>query len=343
MSSLEVARILTIVMICTLPLSTHLLAQEPFNPDDLIDYVDESLIEEQISDLLVCGSRISGSEGYNQSLDWINHTLSDMGYLTESNSVWIPSLETYSSNLIAWKLGIEDELVILSAHLDSVSNRDANQSAPGANDNGSGVVCLLELARIIQNISLERTVGFFFFTGEEQDFDGSRAWITNNPEKLDSIDMVLNFDMIGVGKILEVNWISDRPYETFFVDNLETEMAILTSPIIYQSVSRFSSWVSSDQVTFWDAGIPALLIKSHEAPSDPNYHTSNDLPIFLNFTLIGNAIRLAIVALETETFTPITSLAILEQMRIFVIISWVVWGTTGGAFLANYLKKKKSG
>ena len=93
MSSLEVARILTIVMICTLPLSTHLLAQEPFNPDDLIDYVDESLIEEQISELLVYGSRISGSEGYNQSLDWINYTLSNMGYLTESNSVWIPSLE----------------------------------------------------------------------------------------------------------------------------------------------------------------------------------------------------------------------------------------------------------
>lgn len=55
---------------------------------------------------------------------------------------------------------VKDELVILGAHLDSVTS-GANARAPGADDDGSGTVAILEALRAIVNgeVSLQRTLG----------------------------------------------------------------------------------------------------------------------------------------------------------------------------------------
>jgi acetylornithine deacetylase/succinyl-diaminopimelate desuccinylase-like protein len=57
-----------------------------------------------------------------------------------------------------------DEIVVLGAHYDAV------EGCPGANDNGSGVAALLELARALKSSPLERTVRFVAFVNEEPPF-----------------------------------------------------------------------------------------------------------------------------------------------------------------------------
>ncbi len=57
-----------------------------------------------------------------------------------------------------------DEIVVLGAHYDSV------EGCPGANDNGSGVAALLEVARALKALRLERTVRFVAFVNEEPPF-----------------------------------------------------------------------------------------------------------------------------------------------------------------------------
>src|SRR5207302_4662143 len=56
------------------------------------------------------------------------------------------------------------EIVVIGAHYDSV------RGAPGANDNGTGVAAVLELARMFKDVKPARTVRFVMFVNEEPPF-----------------------------------------------------------------------------------------------------------------------------------------------------------------------------
>lgn len=89
--------------------------------------------------------------------------------------------------------------VIVGAHYDSIGTpRDSGSVyAPGANDNGSGVAAVLELARIMSATQYKATVMFVLFSAEEIQRQGSIAfakWI--HDDNVDVIGMI-NLDTIG--------------------------------------------------------------------------------------------------------------------------------------------------
>lgn len=67
----------------------------------------------------------------------------------------------------------------------------------GADDNAGGVACMLELAKALQNKSLNRTIYFIAFSGEESNLLGSQAWVEAHPELKDNIVAVVNLDCVG--------------------------------------------------------------------------------------------------------------------------------------------------
>lgn len=75
------------------------------------------------------------------------------------------------ANLVARKPGRSPATVVVGAHLDTV------RDSPGADDNGSGVVALLELARILAPLPLRRSVELVAFDMEEIGLAGSRAYV----------------------------------------------------------------------------------------------------------------------------------------------------------------------
>lgn len=68
-------------------------------------------------------------------------------------------------NIIAVKNGIKlpNEITIVGAHYDSCFN-------PGADDNASGIAGVLELARMMKNKKVDRTIEFIAFVNEEPPF-----------------------------------------------------------------------------------------------------------------------------------------------------------------------------
>lgn len=92
-----------------------------------------------------------------------------------------------------------DKEIILMAHIDTrVANvMDSTAFAPGADDDGSGLSCLLEVVRILSQIPLEQTVKCLFVSAEEQGCNGSRHFATRAKEEGWPILAVLNNDMIG--------------------------------------------------------------------------------------------------------------------------------------------------
>ncbi|MBO6249193.1 MAG: M20/M25/M40 family metallo-hydrolase, partial [Bacteroidales bacterium] len=89
--------------------------------------------------------------------------------------------------------------IILMAHVDTrvIDVMDSTAFAPGADDDGSGVACLLEAVRILSRIPLEQTVKCLFVSGEEQGLDGSRHFADKALEEKWPVLAVLSNDMIG--------------------------------------------------------------------------------------------------------------------------------------------------
>lgn len=91
------------------------------------------------------------------------------------------------------------EIVILIAHLDSISN-DEDGRAPGADDNASGCVALLAAAEMMKNYTFQRTVRFVFTTGEEQAIHGGEYYAEWAAKQNQNIYAVINLDMISYSK-----------------------------------------------------------------------------------------------------------------------------------------------
>lgn len=100
-----------------------------------------------------------------------------------------------SQNLIAIKKPVKtttDDIIIISAHYDSVKN------SPGANDNGSGVAVLLEVARQLANHPVNTELRFILFGGEENILYGSRYYLSQlSKGELSRIKADINLDTIA--------------------------------------------------------------------------------------------------------------------------------------------------
>jgi Zn-dependent M28 family amino/carboxypeptidase len=100
-----------------------------------------------------------------------------------------------TSNVIAETPGgRDDRVVVVGAHLDSVS------VGPGIQDNGSGSAAILEIARQMAELGIEPTnkVRFAWWGAEESGLLGSEYYVANLTKRdIKNIALNLNFDMIG--------------------------------------------------------------------------------------------------------------------------------------------------
>ena len=93
----------------------------------------------------------------------------------------------------------DDRIFLISAHIDSraLDVMDAAIDAPGANDDGSGVAAVIELAKIMSKKSFPATIIFVIVTGEEQGLKGA-AYLAEKAKKENwNLVAMLNNDMIG--------------------------------------------------------------------------------------------------------------------------------------------------
>lgn len=108
---------------------------------------------------------------------------------------------TKQKNIVAVIQGTEAGAgtIVIGAHYDSIGQpfESGSAYAPGANDNGSGVAAILELARIMSQKQYKSTIMFVLFSAEEVGRQGSKAfatWLRDN--SIDVIGMI-NVDTIG--------------------------------------------------------------------------------------------------------------------------------------------------
>jgi hypothetical protein len=114
-----------------------------------------------------------------------------------------------TQNVVAMLAGtdpaLRHEWIVVGAHFDHLgrSTQDAldpeagNAIRNGADDNASGTAAVMELARLFKAAPTRRSLLFVNFSAEEEGLLGSAWFVEHSPVSLDSIDMMVNFDMVG--------------------------------------------------------------------------------------------------------------------------------------------------
>ena len=225
-------------------------------------------------------------------------------------------------NIIGDHFGAKDinHVYINDAHYDSVSN------GPGADDNGSGVTGVMEIARILSAYNFEKTIRFIGFDLEEEGLIGSNTYVNKNGlPATDTIDGVLNFEMIGYysnkinSQTLPTGFnllfpeasaavVADN-YRGNFITNVGNVDSKSLNNAFKEAAGEFVPDLKvisldvpgtgtivpdlrrSDHATFWDAGKSALMLTDGANFRNKNYHTPNDKTDSLNMTFMGNVVK----------------------------------------------------
>lgn len=93
---------------------------------------------------------------------------------------------------------LQDEYVVIGSHLDHLGRR-GDRYFPGADDDGSGTVGVLAMARAFAKnpVRPRRSILFVTFCGEENGLVGSRWFVDHAPIPLAAMVAQLQLDMIG--------------------------------------------------------------------------------------------------------------------------------------------------
>ncbi len=231
-------------------------------------------------------------EALQQSADWLEVQLRQLGYGVER-------LPFEVDGQIFENLHTTDDqgpFTVIGAHYDSV------YECPGANDNGSAVAALLELARLLPG---RRDLRFVLFANEEPPFYkteamGSRVYVNRLVARRESIKNMICLETMGFYS--ESPGSQKSPWGDWFptVGNFVAVAADLQSnALARQMVGRWQAEVPfpclgiaatpesefdliqaglgmSDHDCFWMAGIPAVMVTDTVFYRYAHYHTLND-------------------------------------------------------------------
>jgi len=271
---------------------------------DDIDYATANKFETHITTLCKnpAGRNFIEKQGLNEARKYIAEQFKSSGYQVEFQEYQLSG--DVVANIEVTHTGTKhpEEIIIVGAHYDAVPG------AVGANDNGTGVAAILELADRFKDKNYPRTVRFVAFVNEEPpnfmtgDM-GSFVYAKRVAEEKENIMAMFSLETIGYFS----DEVGSQHYPPFFnlfypdkgnfiafVGNLSSRRLVTKSIQLFREYSTFPSegiaapafipgisW--SDHWSFWKHGYPAIMITDTAPYRYPYYHMSEDTPDKVNY------------------------------------------------------------
>ncbi|USP73570.1 hypothetical protein yc1106_00844 [Curvularia clavata] len=233
-----------------------------------------------------------GAESSAWLLSQVDKTLKDAGAV---NATVKPFPHPWGqSSIIATIPGKSDKTIVIGAHQDSINLYfPAFLAAPGADDDGSGTVTILEALRVLLKSKeilegeADNTIEFHWYSAEEGGLLGSQAIFQSYEKEGRDIKAMLQQDMTGyVQKTLDAGEPESVGVITDFVDAGLTEFIkkIITTYCGIPYVLTKCGYACSDHASASKAGYPsAFVIESDFKYSDNKIHTTEDKIEYLSF------------------------------------------------------------
>ncbi|MBI3808666.1 MAG: M20/M25/M40 family metallo-hydrolase [Nitrospirae bacterium] len=196
--------------------------------------------------------------------------------------------------------------LLIGAHYDTVSG------SPGADDNASGLVVLLEVAARLRARSLARPIWLVAFCLEEQDRLGSQAFVSRlNAERRELAGAII-LECVGFARS-EAGTQQAPPSVPIAVPTQGDFLAIVGNESsrslvlqLEQEARRQAARLKplslvvpgrgeamphtrrSDHASFWDAGYPAVVLTDTANFRNPHYHRATDTVATLNLEFLSD-------------------------------------------------------
>lgn len=185
---------------------------------------------------------------------------------------------------------LKNEVVLLTAHLDHLGIGkpvDGDEIYNGADDDASGCVAVLELARALTRVGPgKRTVLFVFFGSEETGGQGDGYFLAHSPVPLKSIVANLEFEMIGrADPAVKPDQLWLTGYER---SNLGPELARHGARLVADPHPEQNFFQRSDNFALAQQGIIAHTVSSYGLHKD--YHRPSDDLAHIDFHHMAQAI-----------------------------------------------------
>jgi len=264
----------------------------------MLEELDKTNLQANLEKFTSFHTRYFKSDYGKQSSEWllakVQSIIKDAG-ADKHGAFAAPFEHSWGQNsVIATIPGKRNSTVVVGAHQDSINLfLPSIFSAPGADDDGSGTVTILEALRVLltsDDIAKgkgENTVEFHWYSAEEGGLLGSQAIFSHYEKTGRDVKAMLQQDMTGfvqgtldAGKKESVGVITDfvDPALTTFIKEIVTEYC----DIPY--VETKCGYACSDHASASKAGYPsAFVIESAFEDSDKHIHTSDDTISYLSF------------------------------------------------------------
>jgi Zn-dependent M28 family amino/carboxypeptidase len=209
---------------------------------------------------------------------------------------------------------LKSEWVIVSAHYDH-NGADGTQIFNGADDKGSGVVALIEIAEAYALAAKEghrpkRSILFASWNSEERGLLGAWAYTEQPLAPLTTIAAVLNMDMIGRNEEIPIG--GGQRFAGLEVQTAESNsnalnlMAFSRVPDVTAVVEKANAGIGLELKKRYDNNSSNLLRRSDQWPFlqravpamgfitglHPDYHTQYDRPEKINYVKMEKIARL---------------------------------------------------
>lgn len=250
--------------------------------NQLLPLVNQSNIESTITHLSTSyTNRYYTTTGGSNASDWIKNNWESFTTGKTWASVMQISHSGYGQKSVEVTItGSEkpDEIVVIGGHLDStVGSTSENTSAPGADDDASGIATVTEVLRVMMenNIRPKRTIKMYGYAAEEVGLRGSGDIASSAQSAGDNVIGVLQLDMTAYkGSADDIVMMNDytSASQNAYVGTLIDEY-LPTLNWSYDSCG----YGCSDHASWTNNGFPATMpFESKFSQYNPRIHTSND-------------------------------------------------------------------
>ncbi|KAH9909943.1 leucyl aminopeptidase [Xylariomycetidae sp. FL2044] len=251
----------------------------------LISSLDKANLESKLQTYSDFETRYYQSTTGVEAAEWL---LSEVQSLVSDSGIVNATVEPFTHanfeqiSIIAKIPGLSETTVIAGAHLDSVNGNEVQGRSPGADDNGSGTVTLLESLRVLLTDpaitagEAVNSIEFHWYAGEEGGLLGSADVFDQYASDGKDVAAYLNQDMTGwapEGEVGEFGIITD------YVDTALTDFTrlVIDAYTTIPALDGTCGYACSDHASATAAGYPSTFIfEAHPDNTSPYIHTADD-------------------------------------------------------------------
>jgi len=221
--------------------------------------------------------RYAGSDTGVKAAKWIKEQVDQMAKQNNRSDVisyFVSTGPSYKQPSVVAKIGKgEGPGVVMGAHMDTLSSFWGNM--PGADDDGTGTVTVLEVARTLlaSGMEFKKPIYLIWYSAEEMGLVGSQYVVSDFKNKKIPVEAVFHLDMTGYENDSTMWLIKDYTNK-----DLTTYLETLINTYIQEPVKYTAcGYACSDHATWNNNGFKsAISFESEFGKDNPNIHTSED-------------------------------------------------------------------